>query len=132
MKVASNDVLEKLIKGLSAGPAHSAQKSTAGSEGFSQLLKEIASEGTDTKDDTDKIAVMLEFVKMQMSQSVMNSFAGKDGEGEGDIFHFMSGLTGYLWHPAARVKSPTVWSCRFHQFSRLQICVQSLTRHLQP
>jgi membrane-bound lytic murein transglycosylase B len=96
MKVASNDVLERLIQGLSAGPAHSAQKSTAGPEGFSQLLKEIvqkASEGTDTKDDTDKIAVMLEFVKMQMSQSVMNSFAGKDGEGEGDIFHLMSGLT---------------------------------------
>jgi soluble lytic murein transglycosylase-like protein len=93
MKVASGDIVERLIQGLSAGPAHSVQKSSAGQEGFSQLLKEIvqkASEGSDTKDDTDKIAVMLEFVKMQMSQSVMNSFAGNDGDNSGDSFHFMS------------------------------------------
>jgi membrane-bound lytic murein transglycosylase B len=96
MKVGSGDVLERLIQGLSAGPAHSAQKSAAGPEGFSQLLEEVvqkASEGSDTQVDKDKIAVMLELVKMQMSQSVMNSFAGNDGEDEGDGFHFMSGLT---------------------------------------
>jgi membrane-bound lytic murein transglycosylase B len=96
MKVASGDIVERLIQGLSAGPAHSAQKSAVGPEGFSQLLEEVvqkASEGSDTKIDTDKIAVMLELIKMQMSQSVMNSFAGNDGEDEGDSFHFMSGLT---------------------------------------
>jgi soluble lytic murein transglycosylase-like protein len=96
MKVGSGDLLERLIQGLSAGSAHSAQKAAAGPEGFSQLLEEVvqrASEGPDTKVDKDKIAVMLELVKMQMSQSVMNSFAGNDGEDEVDSFHFMSGLT---------------------------------------
>ena len=95
MKVVSGAVWERLIQGLSAGPAHSAQKTAAGPECFSQLLEEVvqkASEGSDTKIDKDKIAVMLELVKMQMSQSVMNSFAGNDGEDEGNGFHFMSGL----------------------------------------
>jgi membrane-bound lytic murein transglycosylase B len=95
MKVASVDVLERLIQVLSAGPAHSVQKSAAGPEAFSQLLEEVqkASEGPDAKIDKDKITVMLELVKMQMNQSVMNSFAGNNGEEVGDGFHFMSGLT---------------------------------------
>lgn len=96
MKIASGDVLERLIQGLSAGPAHSAQKTAAGPEGFSQLLEEVvqaASEGPDTKIDKDKITVMLELVKMQMNQSALNSFGGNDGEDDGDSFHFMSGLT---------------------------------------
>ena len=53
-----------------------------------------ASQGPDTKIDKDQIAAMLEIVKMQMSQSVMNSFAGNDGQDEGDSFHFMPGMTG--------------------------------------
>jgi membrane-bound lytic murein transglycosylase B len=96
MKIASGDVLERLIQGLSAGPAHPVQKSAAGLEGFSQLLEEVvqkASEGSDAKIDKDKITVMLELIKMQMSQSVMNSFAGNNSGDEGDSFHFMSGMT---------------------------------------
>jgi membrane-bound lytic murein transglycosylase B len=95
MKVASGDILERLIQGLSANPAHSTQKRAAGAEGFSQLLEEVvqkASEGSDAMIDKDKITVMLELVKMQMNQSVMNSFAGKDGEDVGDNLHFLPGL----------------------------------------
>jgi soluble lytic murein transglycosylase-like protein len=95
MKVTSGHIVERLIQGLSAGPANSAQKSAAGPEGFSQLLEEVvqkASEGSYTKIDTDKIAVMLELVKMQMSQSVMNSFASNDGEGVSDHYNFMLSL----------------------------------------
>ena len=94
MKVISGHVIERLVQGLSGGTAQSAQRFHDDPNGFSHLLEEViqkGSAGQDTKIDKDKLAIMLDLVKVQMSRTVMSAFADdKDkGEGTGGGLNFM-------------------------------------------
>ena len=92
MKVISGHVIERLVQGLSGGTAQSAQRSRDDPNGFSHLLEEViqkGSAGQDTKINKDKLAVMLDLVKVQMSRTVMSAFAGDEGEGTKGGLNFM-------------------------------------------
>lgn len=94
MKVAAGDVLARLIRENSALKAQP-DKNIPGSPGdFSRLLEEMAKNvaaGQGAGIDKDKLTVMLEFIKNQMSQSVMNSFSGNEGEDFSADYSFMPG-----------------------------------------
>jgi soluble lytic murein transglycosylase-like protein len=92
MKVTSGSALERLLQGLSGSGPQSLPRSAARPEDFSQMLQEIVqkgSEGPDAKIDKDKLAVMLEFIKVQMSQAVMTTLSGDENEGLANGFDFM-------------------------------------------
>jgi hypothetical protein len=68
MKVITGDVVEKLVQGLSGGAAQSAQRSRDEPQGFSHLLEEAMHKGAagrDTKVDKNKLAVLLDLVKVR-------------------------------------------------------------------
>ena len=92
MKVISGHVIERLVQGLSGVTAQAAQRSRDDPNGFSHLLEEViqkGSAGQDTKINKDRLAVMLDLVKVQMSRTVMSAFAGDEGEGTKGGLNFM-------------------------------------------
>ena len=97
MKVTQADVLERLIRGIAGNAVEPVQKSPTGPEGFSRLLEEMIQQdpaGKDVKIDKDRLAVLLELVKIQMSQSVMSTLAGDEDQGLGRDLGFMFGMPG--------------------------------------
>ncbi|HOS97560.1 MAG TPA: lytic transglycosylase domain-containing protein [Deltaproteobacteria bacterium] len=77
MKVSSPDVMERLIRSLPSGGIQGRPASAPGEDAFSSLLERAASRATDAAPasvDREKIAALLELVRIRMSQSVMNAF----------------------------------------------------------
>jgi hypothetical protein len=92
MKVTSGDALERLIQGFSAKGTTMAQDSAAAPGYFSQLLESVVQkgpEGSETKIDKEKLAVILDLIKIQMSQAVMSTLAGDEGGSPTAGFNFM-------------------------------------------
>lgn len=92
MKVSSGEVFAQLIQGLSACQAKPAQKTPGSTEDFSRLLQDAlqnTSQARDVRLDRDKLTVMLEFIKMQMSQSVMDSFSDTQSDEAADNYGFL-------------------------------------------
>jgi membrane-bound lytic murein transglycosylase B len=95
MKVGQGDMLERLVQGIAGSAQAPVQKSSAGPEGFSRLLEEMIRQdpaGKDAQIDKDKLAIVLELVKIQMTQSVMSTLAGDGDEGPGSDLGFLFGM----------------------------------------
>jgi soluble lytic murein transglycosylase-like protein len=78
MKVSSPDVLELLLRGLPSGSIQGRPASAPGADAFSSFLESAAAgspEAGPAPVDRERIAALLEFVRIRMSQSVMNAFA---------------------------------------------------------
>jgi len=92
MKVTTGDDLVRLVQGLAASRAQTGRDLSGSREAFSRLLQEVVQEGVPGQSpviDKDKLSVMLEFVRIQMSQSVMNSFSGSGEEDNSEDYSAM-------------------------------------------
>jgi soluble lytic murein transglycosylase-like protein len=85
MKVSSPDVMERLIRGLPSASIQGRPASAPGADAFSFFLETAAagSAGSGAAPvDRERIAALLELVRIRMSQSVMHAFAegGEDDD----------------------------------------------------
>lgn len=84
MKVSTGELLERMIQNLpGSGSTMSAEKSQARSS-FSELLDAAGDKGRSGGKallDREKLAILLEIMRVQMNYSVMNSLAGIDDGG---------------------------------------------------
>jgi soluble lytic murein transglycosylase-like protein len=81
MKVSSPDLLEKLIRNLPSGNGPGEQGPASGLDVFSSLLENAVKRETCTGTvpaDREKLAALLELVRVRMSQSVMAAFSDSD------------------------------------------------------
>ena len=93
MKVSSPDMLEQLIRNLPSGSGQAAPGTAAGPDAFSELLESAVRRETGTgslQADREKLAALLELVRIRMSQSVMNAFSDSDEESPLAGFSFAS------------------------------------------
>ena len=95
MKVPSSGVLEQLMKNLPSGSGRAAQGTAAGPEAFSELLESAVRKETGTgavRADRERLAALLELVRIRMSQSVMNAFSDSDEDSSMAGFSFIPAI----------------------------------------
>lgn len=97
MKVSTAGVLEQLIKDLPSGGRQASQEVAPGSDPFPALLeaavKREAGQGA-APADREKLAALLELVRIRMSQSVMNVFIDSDEDTSPGGFAFLPAMPG--------------------------------------
>jgi len=92
MKVMSEEMIARLVPGISGGAAQSAQRSRGDQNGFSQLLEKVIQKGSASQDPNIKnenISLLLDLAKIRMNQTVMSALTGDEGEGTGGELDFM-------------------------------------------
>lgn len=92
MKVTSEEMIARLIPGISAGAAQSAQRSRGDQNGFSRLLEEVTQKGSSSQNaniNKENISVLLDLAKIRMNQTVISALAGDEDEGTGGGLDFM-------------------------------------------
>jgi len=94
MKVSSGDLLKQYIQGLQQGGKNAAQGQATGSDPFSAFLETAIQKDEDGRTliiDREKLALMLELVRVQMNQAVLSSLAGDEaGNSTGSIDFMVS------------------------------------------
>ncbi|HON95910.1 MAG TPA: lytic transglycosylase domain-containing protein [Deltaproteobacteria bacterium] len=96
MKVSSPDILERLLRDLPSGNGQAAKGPAAGPDAFSELLKTVARRETGTnavRADREKLAALLELVRIRMNRSVMDAFSDSDEDSTMADFSFMPART---------------------------------------
>lgn len=94
MKVSSGDSIEQLIRNLTSGSQTAQAVQISGKEAFGQLL-DMAKNGSLTGQnaplDKEKLAMLLEIMKVQMNYAVMHSLSGDGDQGmEGNSLGWIS------------------------------------------
>ena len=97
MKVSSPDVLEQLIRNLPSEGGQAAQGPAGGQDPFSVLLeaavRKEAGPGA-ARADREKLAALLELVRIRMSQSVMNAFSDSEEDSSLGGFSLLPAIPG--------------------------------------
>jgi len=96
MKVSSSDVLQHLIRNLRSGAGETSRTPANRPDAFSALLETIARRepGTNAvRADREKLAALLELVRIRMNRSVMDAFSDIDEDSTMAGFSLMPAMT---------------------------------------